>query len=55
MLHENDINDPGYRAFVAPVVDRISSDRTPKHFGLDFGAGPGPVIAKLLSDRKSVV
>ncbi|QNJ98368.1 class I SAM-dependent methyltransferase [Constantimarinum furrinae] len=51
LLHENDINDPGYRAFVAPVVDRISSDRTPRHFGLDFGAGPGPVIAKLLSEK----
>ena len=49
--HRNDVNDPRYQAFVAPIVRAVARDYTPNHSGLDFGAGTGPVISKLLSDK----
>jgi len=45
LLHRNDPEDPGYRSYLvlpfAPPEGRI----------LDFGSGPVPVLARLLSDR----
>ncbi|MDD4098322.1 MAG: class I SAM-dependent methyltransferase [Lentisphaeria bacterium] len=49
--HNNDVNDPGYQQFVSPIVSAVLRDFRPGHSGLDFGAGPGPVISKLLLDR----
>ncbi len=49
--HNNDVDDPGYRAFVSPIVSAVLRDFTPNHSGLDFGAGPGPVISKLLGEK----
>lgn len=49
--HHNDVNDPGYQRFVSPLVSAVLRDFTPDHSGLDFGAGPGPVVAKLLRDQ----
>jgi SAM-dependent methyltransferase len=49
--HNNDVEDTGYQKFVNPVVNEIIADFGPLHTGLDFGAGPGPVISKLLADR----
>lgn len=49
--HNNDVNDKGYQNFVQPIVDTTMQLFTPAHQGLDFGAGPGPVITKLLSDN----
>lgn len=49
--HNNDVNDPRYQKFVWPVVSAVMRDFTEKHSGLDFGAGTGPVISKLLLDR----
>ncbi len=46
--HCNDVNDIGYREFVSPLAKKILGDFNEKHFGLDYGAGPGPVISKLL-------
>jgi SAM-dependent methyltransferase len=48
--HINDVNDSGYQNFVVPIVQSILKDFTPLNSGLDFGAGTGPVISKLLSD-----
>ncbi len=48
--HENDVEDPAYQKFVGPVVSAIRQSFGPHCEGLDFGAGPGPVIAKLLRD-----
>jgi len=48
LTHNNCPVDPGYRAFVAPIVDEATRLFLPSHHGLDFGAGPVPVIAKLL-------
>ena len=49
-LHNNDSDDPGYRAFlgklVSPLLDRIQTGA----LGLDFGCGPGPALAKMLRE-----
>jgi SAM-dependent methyltransferase len=49
--HNNDVHDKGYQQFVSPIVQSILNDFLPIHKGLDFGAGPGPVITKLLRDN----
>lgn len=49
--HNNDIEDKGYQNFVSPITNSILHDFTPKHEGLDFGAGTGPVISKILNDN----
>ena len=49
--HNNDIEDTGYQNFVSPITNAILNDLSPKHEGLDFGAGPGPVISKVLNDN----
>ncbi|MDT0648626.1 class I SAM-dependent methyltransferase [Autumnicola edwardsiae] len=50
--HNNDVEDPGYRQFVSPVVEEILQHfDASRHKGLDFGAGTGPVISKMLQDK----
>jgi len=48
--HENDIDDPRYRAFLnrlaAPLISRLPQGSV----GLDFGAGPGPALAVMLRE-----
>jgi hypothetical protein len=48
--HNNDVNDPRYQNFVQPIVKGVQDYFKPQHSGLDFGAGTGPVISKLLRD-----
>jgi len=48
--HNNDVNDPRYQYFVQPIVKGVKDYFKPHHLGLDFGAGTGPVISKLLGD-----
>lgn len=49
--HNNDVNDIKYQEFVMPIVNEICGNFEIRHTGLDFGAGTGPVISKLLRDR----
>ncbi|PKQ62017.1 methyltransferase [Labilibaculum filiforme] len=49
--HNNDIEDKGYQQFVSPITTSVRRDFTTKHKGLDFGAGTGPVITKVLADH----
>lgn len=49
--HNNDVDDPRYQKFVAPIVDGIKRMFGAEHTGLDFGSGPGPVITKLFRDE----
>lgn len=49
--HNNDINDKRYQGFVSPVVNAVLGDFSTSHRGLDFGAGTGPVISKMLQDN----
>jgi|SRR5690554_5246498 len=48
--HNNDVNDIRYQNFVSPIVNGVIKHYNKTHRGLDFGAGPGPVITKLLRD-----
>ncbi len=50
--HNNDVNDPRYRNFVQPIVDSVTNSFTREANGLDFGAGPGPVVAVLLREQR---
>jgi hypothetical protein len=50
-MHDNDVEDLGYRNFVRPLVELISSQQDIHHRGLDFGSGPGPVITKMLTEQ----
>jgi hypothetical protein len=49
--HNNDINDTGYQQFLQPVVDAIEKNYSPESKGLDYGAGPGPVVAFMLEQK----
>jgi SAM-dependent methyltransferase len=51
LTHNNDVNDPRYQDFVAPITERVIKDFKNGGFGLDFGAGTGPVITKILSEN----
>lgn len=50
-LHQNDVNDPGYQRFAAPITDYVQRNFTSSQQGLDFGSGTGSVISKTLMDR----
>ena len=49
-IHQNNTDDPGYRRFLArlaePLADRLAAGSQ----GLDFGCGPGPALALMLSE-----
>ena len=49
--HNNDVEDEGYQEFVSPITSAIMGDFTKNTKGLDFGAGIGPVISKILKEN----
>lgn len=49
-LHENDVDDPGYRRFLSRLVDPLLDRLAPGSFGLDYGCGPGPALAAMLRE-----
>jgi len=49
--HNNDVENVNYQNFVEPITSAIMHDYTPTDNGLDFGAGTGPVISKILNDH----
>ncbi len=49
--HNNDVNDPGYQQFVSPITSFVLNTFFPTSLGLDFGAGTGPVISKILKEN----
>ena len=51
LTHNNDIEDLGYQDFVSPITSQILTDFTPKHSGLDYGCGTGPVAANILEKQ----
>ena len=53
--HNNDVHDTNYQQFVSPITNSILANHKPSASGLDFGAGTGPVIAKILNDNKYVI
>jgi 2-polyprenyl-3-methyl-5-hydroxy-6-metoxy-1,4-benzoquinol methylase len=50
-LHNNDIHDPAYRQFLAPVSDFVCKAYSKSHLGLDYGCGPGPALAHVLKEK----
>lgn len=49
-LHRNDPNDAGYRVFLDRVAQPLLTRLSAGSRGLDFGCGPGPVLAAMLRD-----
>jgi hypothetical protein len=49
--HINDVENKGYQRFVSPITSAVLKDFSTDDKGLDFGAGTGPVISKLLEDK----
>lgn len=50
-LHRNDVNDPGYRHFLAQLVNPLAERLQSGAQGLDYGCGPGPVGAAMLREQ----
>lgn len=50
-LHDNDPADAGYRRFLSRAADAVAARVAPPAAGLDFGCGPGPALAAMLTER----
>ena len=50
-LHQNRPNDTGYREFLNRLVEPLAARLPSGAQGLDFGAGPGPTLSLLFSER----
>ncbi len=48
--HENHIHDPGYRRFLSKLSGPLLPLLPPGARGLDYGCGPGPALAAMLSE-----
>lgn len=48
--HENAVDDPGYRRFLSRLSEPLLDLLPPGSAGLDFGCGPGPALAAILSE-----
>jgi len=49
-LHQNEIGDAGYRAFLSRLLRPLTERLEPGARGLDFGCGPGPALAEMLRE-----
>ncbi|MEX0915309.1 MAG: class I SAM-dependent methyltransferase [Wenzhouxiangellaceae bacterium] len=48
--HCNSVHDAGYRAFLARLADPLIERLAPDSRGLDYGCGPGPALAGMLTE-----
>ena len=48
LLHQNHLEDMGYRSFVEPILERVRTRFDPDSSGLDYGCGHSPVISEIL-------
>lgn len=48
--HRNEVADPGYRRFLARLAEPLLARLGPRAQGLDYGCGPGPALAAMLSE-----
>ncbi|WP_373059061.1 class I SAM-dependent methyltransferase [Zunongwangia sp. H14] len=51
LRHHNDVSDPNYIRFTAPLTNAVLKDFPKEAVGLDYGCGTGPVIANQLKSR----
>lgn len=49
-LHRNNVDDPGYRGFLARLAGPLMARLQVGARGLDFGCGPGPALAHMLRE-----
>ncbi len=49
-LHQNRVDDPGYRRFLARLATPLQALLAPGARGLDFGCGPAPALAGMLRE-----
>lgn len=54
-LHENSLDDDGYRLFLNRAAEAIADRIQPGMIGLDFGCGPAPLLARMLEERGLVM
>lgn len=50
-LHDNRPDDPAYRAFLSRLAEPLQQRLAAGAQGLDFGCGPGPALATMLSEQ----
>jgi hypothetical protein len=50
LLHRNTPEDAGYRAFLGRLAGPLLERLAPGSAGLDYGCGPGPVLASMLRE-----
>ncbi len=50
-LHRNDPADSGYRRFLSRLLEPLAARLPDGASGLDFGCGPGPALAAMMSER----
>lgn len=48
--HENNVADTAYRRFLSRLVDPLLKKLAAGRDGLDYGCGPGPALAHMLSE-----
>ncbi|MBU0914534.1 MAG: class I SAM-dependent methyltransferase [Gammaproteobacteria bacterium] len=50
-LHQNQLDDPGYRKFLSRLsLPLLTTLKPEQKTGLDFGCGPGPLLAQMFSE-----
>lgn len=54
-LHRNSPSDEGYVRFLSRLIEAVVPWLRPASHGLDFGSGPSPVLADLMSRRGFVM
>ncbi|RZT00365.1 class I SAM-dependent methyltransferase [Aquimarina brevivitae] len=54
-LHNYDIEDAGYRQFVAPLLSTITKEQNAKTKGLDYGCGRIPILTSLLKRKGFII
>ena len=50
LMHDNDPEDAGYRAFLGRLWDVLSPRLEAGDCGLDYGCGPGPALAEMIRE-----
>lgn len=50
LTHNNDPDNPNYRAFLGRLWDELRPRLSASSRGLDYGAGPGPALAAMIEE-----
>lgn len=50
LQHNNEVDDPDYRAFLARLYDELKPHLNAGSKGLDYGSGPGPALIAMMRE-----